>query len=94
MPSPRDGKRTPRTRRRQRSWRVWSAEFATVMSGALVAFGLIAGLGWGQHGGWRLLAAAAVGLAVAIVMSELPIRPIRANRTVAGEREDSDSNDS
>jgi hypothetical protein len=67
---------------RRRQWWAWPAECAVVGTGALAAVGLIVGLGWGQHGGWRLLAAAAAGLAVAAVMSELPVARVREQHAV------------
>jgi hypothetical protein len=45
------------------------------MVGGLTAAGLIVGCGWGAHGGWRLIVAAAAGLAVAIAVFELPAAP-------------------
>jgi hypothetical protein len=50
----------------------WLAECAKVVLGAVVAAALIVGLGWGRHGGWRLIGSAAAGLGVATVMCELP----------------------
>jgi hypothetical protein len=61
---------------RRRHW--WSrlADSAAVVVGALTAAGLIAGLGWGAHGGWRLIAAAAAGLAVSTAAFELSAAPV------------------
>ncbi|MEU9247403.1 hypothetical protein [Streptomyces sp. NPDC048385] len=56
----------------RRPWPTWPAECAKVVVGAVVAAALILGLGWGRHGGWRLIGSAAAGLAVATAMSELP----------------------
>ncbi|GGU17803.1 hypothetical protein GCM10010289_44310 [Streptomyces violascens] len=61
----------------------WLAELLAVLVGGLVALGLIIGLGWGEHGGWRLLAAAAVALGVAAVVAELPIGLARTDQAAA-----------
>jgi hypothetical protein len=63
---------------RRRHW--WSrlADSAAVVVGALTAAGLIAGLGWGAHAGWRLIAAAAAGLAVSTAAFELSAAPCTA----------------
>lgn len=55
-----------------RRWWAWLADGAVVVMGGLAAAVLIIGLGWGRYEGWRLIAAAAVGLVVATVVCELP----------------------
>ncbi|MEV0742708.1 hypothetical protein AB0I51_43890 [Streptomyces sp. NPDC050549] len=62
---------------RRRQWWTWLGDGVLVLVGALAAAGLVVGLGWGEHGGWRLVPFAAVGLVAAGVVCELPAAPVR-----------------
>ncbi|MET8721499.1 hypothetical protein [Streptomyces misionensis] len=58
----------------RRHWWTWLTDGAAAAAGGLAAAGLIIGLGWGEHSGWRLVAAAAIGLVVAGLVCEWPAK--------------------